>query len=107
MPSTTQPEHQHQSATQARAALYEWVFEQVDSDNRQWLMDEINTLALVESFDNDAHAIKQFDIAFGLIPRRIDRNLLTIDKTAKEKAQTILPGWQPWTWQLDEAARIL
>lgn len=87
--------------------LRDWVFNQLDGDNKKWLADQLSKLAQVADISSDPTARRQFDIAFGMIPRRIAKNHLQLNSDERKHANSVLPHWQPWTWQLDEAARIL
>lgn len=107
MPQPTQSETDFEHISAARATLYECVFAQLSASNRQWLMDQLNQLALVEDFDTDTDAKRQLDIAFGLIPRKIGKENFSFDSNGRAQAMQLTLQWQPWTWRLDEAARIL
>ncbi|MBX2839988.1 MAG: EboA domain-containing protein [Gammaproteobacteria bacterium] len=91
----------------ARAALYEWVFTHCEGEHQRWLMDQVNQMALVDQWSEQPNATRQFDIAFGMIPRRISKEKLNLSSAQQQKAQQLLTGWQPNLWQVDEAARIL
>jgi len=90
-----------------RTELHRWVFSQLENDNSEWFADQLSQLAQVTDLANDTSARRQFDIAFGLIPRRIGKHALQLNADEQTYAHSLLPHWQPWTWQLDEAARIL
>lgn len=107
MPQPRNTDTELEQMNVARAALYEWVFGQLNSEERQWLMDQLNHLALVDDFEKDADAKRRLDITFGLIPRRLGKVAFFMDTAGRNQASQIYPNWQPWRWQLDEAARIL
>jgi len=44
-------------------------------------------------------------IAFALAPRKLPRNDLTLSEAARAQVGSLLPGWRPWLWSLDQVAR--
>lgn len=89
------------------AELHGWVFRQLESEDSEWFADQLNQLEKVSDFTGDAPARRQYDITFGLIPRRVGKKVLQLNADEQKHAQSLLAHWRPWTWRLDEAARIL
>lgn len=84
------------SAT-ASDALRSWTRAQLGPTANDWLN---GVLAKADS----RHTI---DIAFGMAPRKTSRDLLALSETDIERATTLIPGWQPHRWRIDEAVRLL
>lgn len=51
--------------------------------------------------------MRGFALAFALAPRRLGRGPLPVAPEARLQAQAALPGWTPWRWAIDQAARTL
>jgi len=77
-----------------------WLTRQVPNAGMTWLHGQLEKLSGTLA-DRDIH------IAFGLIPRRIGRDDLTLTQSDLADARAARPGWDPRGWSLDEAARVL
>lgn len=77
--------------------LLTWVDVQVPEAGRRWLRD---AWARVKSGEET-----QLAPAFALAPRRLGRAPLELAPADREAAEQAHPGWRPWTWTVDEAAR--
>jgi len=89
------------------SAIQQWLVRQLKQEDAKWLTDQIDQLSAIEDVTTDPAAKRQFDIAFGFIPRRLGKSQLELTNEERKQAQALLPQWQPWTWQLSDAARIL
>jgi len=81
----------------ARDALGGWLCAALDAEGAEWLR-----RALLMAEEREAA-----QLAFGLAPRRLDRRTLPLDAGDEAYAASLLPGWHPMRWRLDEAARVL
>lgn len=80
-----------------RQALATWTLDALAPDERDWLH-----RAIERTDDRQAS-----ELAFGLAPRKLGKQLLTLSDEALAQAQGLLPGWCPQRLRIDEAARVL
>ncbi len=80
--------------------LQTWLLRQVSGGARTWFEGQLDKL----QSDPSAQA---FDIAFGMIPRRLGKVDLLLDDADLAAAQAARDGWMPGTWSVDVAARVL
>lgn len=50
---------------------------------------------------------RSFFLAFSSVTRHLDRGLLPVSQESRKKAEETRKGWQPWTYTIDQACRIL
>lgn len=80
--------------------LRTWISRQLPDTAEIWFDDQLKKL--------EADPSKQlFDIAFGMIPRKLGKDDLALDKADLAAANAARPGWNPGQWSIDAAARIL
>ena len=80
-----------------------------DANDAAWLDDCLDAVA--DAAADEIGGTRTFDLAFGLAPRRLGRGPLASEAAAREAldaaAETLLPGWRPGRWRVDEAVRVL
>ena len=81
--------------------IEDWVFRELDSDGKSWLSSELNKISTNQYCQND------FDIIFGLIPRKLGKFDLKLSKIDLKNASEIKKGWVPYHWSIDIACRVL
>ena len=79
--------------------LREWLRRRLDSAQRAWL--DAQSAAL----QRDASPAP-FDIAFGLVPRRLGHAELALGDADRAAATRAIAGWEPHRWSVADAARI-
>ena len=77
-----------------------WLGRQLPEVTSAWLDEQLEKLAA-------APAQRDIHIAFGMIPRRLGRDDLTLGPEDLAAARQARTDWDPSGWSLDEAARIL
>ncbi len=85
---------------QPQKLLQLWLQQALSGDHWQWLSQR---MAEVRCRDSQ----REFDIAFGLIPRRLGNNDLKLDATQLATAAQACAGWDPSDWTIDSSARAL
>lgn len=80
--------------------LRKWLKPRLTTDQLQWLE---TTLAKVA----DTNSERDFHLAFGLIPRKLNRTDLALDTSELSEATEARTNWDPSCWTLDTAARQL
>ena len=85
--------------SQAADLLDQWLATRLTAEQSDWFKTQINKIAQSNS-DRELH------ITLGLIPRKFSRDDLS--PTAKEntEASSLLKGWNPSGWSIDQTARI-
>ena len=81
--------------------IEDWVFRELDSDGKNWLSSQLNKISTNQYCQND------FDIIFGLIPRKLGKFDLKLSKIDLKNASEIKKGWVPYHWSIDIACRVL
>ena len=81
--------------------IEDWVFRELDSDGKSWLSSQLNKISTNQYCQND------FDIIFGLIPRKLGKFDLKLSKIDLKNASEIKKGWFPYHWSIDIACRVL
>ena len=81
--------------------IEDWVFRELDSDGKSWLSSQLNKISTNQYCQND------FDIIFGLIPRKLGKFDLKLSKIDLKNASEIKKGWVPYHWSIDIACRVL
>jgi len=79
--------------------LRNWISRQLSGAAKDWFD------AQVKKLDTDT-SNKTFDIAFGMAPRKLGKDDLTLTADDLAQAEAARPGWQPGLLSLDTAARI-
>ena len=80
--------------------LHNWLRRQLPTDRYEWLGGRLDALA-AEPSDRNLY------IAFGLIPRHLGKDDLTLTPDDLDAAQTARRGWDPVGWSVDVAARVI
>ncbi|NQV98214.1 MAG: EboA domain-containing protein [Rhodospirillales bacterium] len=79
--------------------LRNWVSRQASAEAGDWFEKQCDKLQ--SDFDQ-----KSFDIAFGLVPRKLGKEDLALSAEDLAAADAARPGWNPGQWSLDVAARV-
>ncbi len=61
--------------------------------------------AWIASARASARAEREFFLAFALAPRQVGRAELDVPPASRAAAARLRPGWKPWRWSVDQAAR--
>lgn len=80
--------------------LQEWIFRQLREPAGSWFKAQLEKL-------EDAPSQKVFDIAFGMIPRKLGKEDLQLNAEDLKAAEAARTGWDPRLWSVDVAARIV
>jgi hypothetical protein len=83
-----------------RALLLRWLERQLPQPARVWFDEQLGKLG-GEVRDRDLY------VALGLVPRKLGKADLDLEKADLEAAGRARPGWDPRGWSVDQAARIL
>jgi hypothetical protein len=83
-----------------RTLLREWLLRQLDAQRGAWLEAQIAAL-------NQDPADAALDIALGMIPRRLGKDALALAAPDLAAAGKAVEGWDPRSWGVTDAARIL
>jgi hypothetical protein len=83
-----------------RTLLREWLLRQLDAQRGAWLEAQIAAL-------NQDPADAALDIALGMIPRRLGKDALALTAPDLAAAGKAVEGWDPRSWGVTDAARIL
>lgn len=86
-------------AASPASLLRTWLNERVEPAALEWLD---GRLAVARAGD-----VRQFYLAFGMVPRRTSKADLALPKVEQLKAEDVRPGWDATTWSVDHAARAL
>ena len=78
--------------------LSHWLERQTPPQQWQWLAERVARGAATPDRD--------IFITLGLIPRRLGRADLVLDRSDLDAAETARPGWDPRGWSVDGAARV-
>ena len=82
-----------------RELLRNWLHRQLPADKFTWLDAQLSKVRAGQRRD--------LDVLFGLAPRKLGRDDLTLSADDLAAASAARPGWDPGLWTVDEAARIL
>lgn len=82
-----------------RELLRIWLHRQLLADKFTWLDAQLSKVRAGQRRD--------LDVLFGLAPRKLGRDDLTLSADDLAAASAARPGWDPGLWTVDEAARIL
>ena len=77
-----------------------WILRELNAEAENWLLAQINKINSI-GFNNN-----EFDIIFGLIPRKIGKFDLKLSETDIQEASEIKTGWTPYYWSIDIAIRV-
>lgn len=80
--------------------LRTWLRRQLPEAARQWLDGQLERL-------EGGVGERDLYIALGLVPRRLGRQDLALQRGDLEQAEAARAGWNPSGWSIDQAARIL
>lgn len=84
----------------AASALRQWLESRLDATARAWLGDAVAELA-------NAGSDRQLFSRVSLVVRKLGKAALALDASALATARRVRPGWDPSTWTIDQAARVL
>lgn len=84
----------------AKRLLRDWLASQLDAPRANWLEQQLEASRTVA----DATA---FELAWGLIPRRLGKAELALSDADLDVAARAVNGWNPRGWSLTDAARVL
>lgn len=76
-----------------------WLNKRLPEGQSQWFNERLNKLS--DSSDRD------FFITFGMIPRKLGRDDLSLNTTELTHADAARKDWDPSSWSIDNAARAL
>ena len=82
------------------SALHQWLEARVDAAGARWLQESVASLA-GGGTDRDLFR------CVSLVSRKLGKAPLALDAAALAVAETARPGWDPSTWTVDQAVRIL
>jgi hypothetical protein len=77
-----------------------WLSRQLSAEQSGWLDEQLAKISADPSLRN-------VQIAFGMVPRRLSKDDLQLQASDFEAASQAREGWQPLGWSVDIAARIL
>lgn len=80
--------------------LRNWIFRQLPDAKSAWFREQLSKL-------KEANSDHAFDIAFGMIPRRLGKDDLVLSADDLAAADAARSGWNPLRWSIDNAARVL
>ncbi len=80
--------------------LSDWLSAQLSSDAQSWIG---NQRARLEA----GASLRDLDIAFSLVPRRLGKQDLKLNEAALAAAEAARPGWNPSGWSVDQAGRLV
>ncbi|MGI9521657.1 MAG: EboA domain-containing protein [Hyphomicrobiaceae bacterium] len=80
--------------------LRTWLDRQLPDSGRSWLAEQLDRVAADPSLRN-------LQIAFGMVPRKLGKLDLELNDADLAQAAEARPGWQPQSWSVDMAARVL
>lgn len=80
--------------------LSQWLDQRLDAQTASWLTERVALLSRSNS-DRDLH------ITLGMIPRKLGRADLAPDENERQAADNCRTGWDPRTWSIDTAARVM
>ncbi len=86
--------------TKPAELLERWLADRVSSENRDWLQAQIDKILRANS-DRDLH------ITLGMIPRKLGRTDLALGEAELAAADSARKHWNPASWSIDTAARVL
>jgi len=84
----------------AQQFLLKILSEKLAADQFLWLESTVSELQ--NNWDKTS-----FHLAFGMVARKIPRDLITDSLSYKTEAEAILNGWAPYLWSADRIARVL
>ena len=84
---------------QAAKLIEQWLEARISTEHLDWLKTQCQKISSSNS-DRELH------ITLGLIPRKLGRADLSLDKHDLAAANAVVHGWNPSTWSIDTAARI-
>ncbi len=84
----------------ASSELDRWLRQRLTDDQSQWFSERLQKL---EQGDSD----RDHYITFGMIPRKLGRNDLSLDAAELRQAAAARQHWDPSQWSVDTAARAL
>ncbi len=85
---------------QARLILQTVLMSALSLDRQQWLSDQLSLVAIEKSN-------RSVDMAFGLCPRRLGCDAVTLTNLQQAKLNQLMPGWDVRYQSVDALARIL
>ena len=80
--------------------ILDWLLRQLPPATAEWLVAQYRRLRA-------GATDREFDLAFGLVPRRVGKADLVLEAQDHADAQAVRPGWDPRRWSVDQAARLL
>lgn len=95
-----QVSRQEPATTPITRELTSWLQKRLGNEQWHWLQDRLELLAGIGT-ERDLH------ITLGLIPRKLGRDDLTLDKNELNAAHAARENWNPSGWTIDAAARML
>ncbi len=92
-------QHQVNIANAADYLLFH-IVRALDSSGKEWLEQQLS------SFSKEIPK-RKFYLAFSSASRKVGKGMLSIRPEDQLEAEEIRKGWQPWTYSMDQACRIL
>lgn len=83
-----------------RNALQHWLDARLDVAASQWLRDAVASLTL-------GATDRELFRCVSLVSRKLGKSPLALDSAALASAEQARPGWNPSSWTLDQAGRVL
>ncbi len=84
----------------ASQLIEKWISRQLPDAAMRWFQQQLESI-------NDDLPSRSFDIAFGMIPRKLGKADLRLEDQDFADAAGLVAGWDPSRWSVDVAARIL
>lgn len=88
----------HPVSAKAQELLRGWLSHGLSHESWQWVLSREQILA-------QAQNSLDYHLAFSAVPRHTGRDLWTIDLVERERADALIPGWQPWRDTADVLTR--
>lgn len=88
------------NALQAIDLLSRWLSDRTSQENFTWLNSQLEKI-------QKSNANRDLHITLGLIPRKLSRSDLALSDAELNQVSHCCAGWNPATWSVDTAARIL
>ncbi len=84
-----------------RHHISSWLQERLPRENSLWLQSVLSKIAQRDASDQSIYT------AFSIIPRRLGKQDANLGRAELAKARTLVPGWDPQDWSIDQLGRSL